>query len=101
VEVPKMLNVPNIPNSKFPETRQWEDRGLHRILYRFSPDDYREITQIWTGSHPEDGSSLEVLDGPPEGFAPPDLPAEPQLTAPIGPDVSSEMLKDVAKRLFG
>jgi Mn-containing catalase len=101
VNVGKLLPIPDVSNKEFPEARKHEKKGLHRILYRFSPDDYREITQIWTGSHPEDGSSLEVLDGPPEGFAPPDLPAEPQLTAPIGPDVDSEMLKEVAKRLFG
>jgi Mn-containing catalase len=101
VNVGKLLPIPDVSNKEFPEARKHEKKGLHRILYRFSPDDYREITQIWTGSHPEDGSSLEVLDGPPEGFAPPDLPAEPQLTAPIGPDVDSEMLKEVARRLFG
>ena len=41
------------------------------------------------------------VDGPPEGFDPPDLPAEPQLTAPLGPDIDAEMFKDVAKKLFG
>ena len=101
VNVGKLLPIPDVSNKEFPKARKHEKKGLHRILYRFSPDDYREITQIWTGSHPEDGSSLEVLDGPPEGFAPPDLPAEPQLSAPIGPNVDSEMLKEVAKRLFG
>ena len=35
--VTKMLDVPNIPNSKFPETREHEERGLDRTLYRFSP----------------------------------------------------------------
>jgi Mn-containing catalase len=56
--------------------------------------------QIWSGPHPEDGSPLEVQDGPPEGAVPPDLSVEPQLTAPIGPDFDKEMLEDVAKRLF-
>jgi hypothetical protein len=32
---------------------------------------------------------------------PPDLPAEPQLTAPLGPDIDAEMFADVAKKLFG
>jgi hypothetical protein len=41
-----------------------------------------------------------VLDGPPVGFAPSDLPAEPHLSAPLGPDIASEMFMDVAKRLF-
>jgi hypothetical protein len=43
---------------------------------------------------------LEVQVGGPEGFVPPDLEAEPQLTAPIGPDIDPEMFKDVAVRMF-
>jgi len=31
----------------------------------------------------------------------PDLPPEPQLTAPLGPDIDHEMFKDIAKKLFG
>src|SRR5688500_4851940 len=100
VDVGKLLPIPDISNKRFPEAKKHEDRGLHRILYRFSPNDYREIGQVWTGRHPEDGAPLEIQDGPPEGFDPPDLPAEPQLTAPLGPDIDQEMFKDVAKKLF-
>jgi Mn-containing catalase len=100
VNVGKLLPIPDISNKRFPEAKKHEARGLHRILYRFSPDDYREISQIWTGKHPEDGTPLEVQDGPPEGFTPPDLPAEPQLSAPLGPDIDPEMFKDIAKKLF-
>ncbi len=99
-DVGKLLPIPDISNKRFPEARKHEEKGLHRILYRFSPDDYKEIAEIWTGKHPEDGKPLEVQDGPPEGFTPPDLPAEPQLTAPLGPDIDSEMFKDIAKKLF-
>lgn len=80
---------------------EMDEAGLHQILYRFSPDDYRLISQIWQGSHPEDGSPLRVVDGPPEGFAPPDLDDEPQLTAPVGPDLDPAFLKDVARKVFG
>jgi hypothetical protein len=38
--------------------------------------------------------------GGPEGAEPPDLDAEPRLTAPIGPDIDPGMFEDVAKRLF-
>jgi len=86
---------------RFPEARKNEELGLHRILYRFSPDDYKKITEIWNGPHPEDGGELIVQDGPPEGFDPPDLDPEPQLTSPLGPDIDSEMFKDIAKKLFG
>jgi Mn-containing catalase len=101
VDVGKLLPIPDISNKRFPEAAKHEKKGLHQILFRFSPDDYREISQIWNGAHPEDGSPLRVEDGPPEGFDPPDLPAEPQLAAPLGPDIDSEMFKDVAKKLFG
>lgn len=47
-----------------------------------------------------DGSDLEVQVGSPEGFDPPDLVAEPQLTAPVGPDIDPEMFQKVAVRLF-
>lgn len=101
VDVGKLLPVPDISNKRFPEARKLEEQGLHRILYRFSPNDYKEVVDIWNGDHPEDGTPLVVQDGPPEGFTPPDLPAEPQLTAPLGPDIDPEMFKDIAKKLFG
>jgi hypothetical protein len=41
------------------------------------------------------------VDGPPEGFTPPDLEEEPQLTAPLGPDIDSEMFATTAAKLFG
>jgi Mn-containing catalase len=101
VNVGKLLPIPDVSNKQFPEARKHEERGLHRILYRFSPNDYREISQIWTGPHPEDGSELQVQDGPPEGAPPPDLPEEPQLTAPLGPDIDPGLFQDIAKKLFG
>jgi Mn-containing catalase len=101
VDVGKLLPIPDISNKRFPEAAKHEKRGLHQILFRFSQDDYREIGKIWQGSHPEDGSALKVQDGPPEGFTPPDLPDEPQLTAPIGPDLDPVFLAEVAKRVYG
>ena len=64
-------------------------------------DDYKQISKIWGGTHPEDGSPLRVVDGPPEGFAPPELDEEPQLTAPMGGDIDPAMFQEVAARLFG
>src|SRR5688572_1565730 len=101
VDIGKLLPIPDISNKRFPEARVHEDRGLHRILYQFSPDDYTQIGEIWNGAHPEDGSTLRVEDTPPEGFTPPDLDEEPQLTAPLGPDIDPEMFGDVATKLFG
>jgi len=104
VAVGKLLPIPDISNKRFPESKKHEDRGLHRILYRFSPDDYRRISEIWNGEHPEDGMDLEVHDELPEGVVPPDLDAEPQLASPTGPDPSDldpVMLEEYAQRIFG
>src|SRR5688572_12841684 len=97
VDVGSLLPIPDISNKQFPEAMKHEANGLHQLMYRMSLDDYRDISQIWKGKHPEDGSTLRVEDGIPKGATPPDLEEEPQLTAPgIDPD----MLKDMAKRLF-
>jgi Mn-containing catalase len=101
VDVGKLLPIPDISNKRFPESRKHEERGLHQILYRFNAEDYKEVGEIWNGQHPEDGSELRVEDASNEGFTPPDLDEEPQLTAPIGPDIDPEMFKDVAGKLFG
>lgn len=94
----KLFPIPDISNKQFPEARKWEERGLHRILYRFSPDDYLELAKVWNGPHPEDGGELKVEDAIPTGAPPPDLPEEPQLTAP---GIDPAFLQEAAKRLFG
>jgi Mn-containing catalase len=102
VNVGKLLPMPDISNKRFPEARKWEEKGLHQVMYRMSVDDYRDISKIWTGQHPEDGSELRVEDGPPEGGPVPLYPEEPQLTSPIGPDgIEQGMLDEIATRLFG
>ena len=99
VDLKPMFPIPDLDNRKFPEAKKLEDEGLHRIMYRWSPKDFREIGQIWKGAHPIDGSELIVADEDmPEGFDPPDLDEEPQLNAP---GVEPEMMAEIAKRLFG
>lgn len=98
VDVTKLMPIPNLSNKAFDEARKFEEQGLHRIMYRYSLDDYTQISQIWNGLHPEDGQPLEVRDGMPEGVPAPDLDEEPQLTAQ---GIDPEMMADIAKRLFG
>ena len=88
---------PDGSNKQFPEAAKLEEQGLHRVMFRWSPDDYRRISEVWNGPHPEDGSELIVEDGIPEGFSPPDLEAEPQLTAP---GVDAGFMQEAAARLF-
>jgi hypothetical protein len=40
VDVGKLLPIPDISTKRFPEAAKHEARGLHRILYQFSPEDY-------------------------------------------------------------
>ncbi len=96
VEVWRMLPIPNIPNSKFPEAAKYEKMGIHRTLYRFSPSDYKDIEKIWRGTHPEDGQPLKVYDGPPPGgeyFELPEVPEE------FAPGLSADDFRRIAKRL--
>jgi Mn-containing catalase len=78
----KMFPTPRIPTEKIPESKEHIDKGLHKILYRFSPSDYQELSAVFTGPHPETGEELEVEQGPPEGALPRDLPPQPAVFAP-------------------
>jgi Mn-containing catalase len=97
VEMSRMLNVPKISNESIPEARAFHEQAVHRTLYRFSPDDYRDVDKVWNGRHPEDGSELRVVDGPPEGAAMPNLPEEPQVYAP---GYDPRELHEIAARLM-
>jgi Mn-containing catalase len=98
-DLSKLFPIPDISNKKFPEAKKLEDTGLHQIMFRWSTTDYKRLAEVWNGTHPEDGSELRVEDSIPEGFPPPDLEAEPQLTAP-GVDMllAQEALKHLNKR---
>src|SRR3954463_14133529 len=66
-DLTKTFPAPRIPTDKIPECQPHIKAGLHRILYRFSPSDYQEISAVWNGPHPETGDELIVEQGPPEG----------------------------------
>jgi Mn-containing catalase len=95
-ELTKMFPTPRIPTEKIPECRPHIERGDHRRLYRFSPDDYKEIVAVFNGPHPETGEDLLVADGPPPGAEPVDLPAQPAVFAP---DYAPEEIAEIAKKL--
>jgi Mn-containing catalase len=92
----KLFPTPRIPTDKIPECQPHIQKGEHLKLYRFSADDYKEIVAVFTGPHPETGEPLQVVDGPPEGFAPVDLPAEPAVSTP---DYAPEEIAEIARRL--
>jgi Mn-containing catalase len=95
-DLSKLFPSPRIPTDKIPECKPHIDKGLHLKLYRFSPNDYREIAAAFNGPHPETGEPLEVVDEAPEGALPNDLPAQP---ATFAPDYAPEEIKEIAARL--
>ncbi len=96
-DVGRLLPIPNVSNKKYPEARKLEETGLHTIMWRFSPNDYTQMSEIWNGPHPEDGQELVVRDEMPPGFPYPDLEEEPQLSSPG--DIDPEMIKYYAQKL--
>ena len=96
-DLTKMFPSPRIPTSKIPGVgRPHIERGEHLKLYRFSPDDYRELVAVFNGTHPETGEDLEVVDEAPEGFPPVDLPPQPDVFAP---DYAPEEIAEIATKL--
>ena len=92
----KLFPAPRIPTDKIPECRPHIERGEHTKLYRFSPNDYRELAAVFNGAHPETGDELVVIDEAPEGFPPFDLPAQEGVFAP---DYAPEEIAEIARKL--
>jgi Mn-containing catalase len=65
VEVTKLVPVPDIGNDAFPEAVAHQKNGEHLKLYSFSPRDFTQAAQVWNGTHPEDGKTLEFVQGSP------------------------------------
>jgi Mn-containing catalase len=95
-DMTKLFPSPRIPTAKIPECQPHIEQGLHLKLYRFSPNDYREMVAVFNGSHPETGEPLEVVDEAPEGVPPHDLPAQPDVFAP---DYAPEEIAEIAQKL--
>jgi Mn-containing catalase len=92
----KMFPSPRIPTEKIPESQPHIKKGEHTKLYRFSPNDYKELAAVFTGPHPETGDELQVVDEAPEGFPPFDLPAQEGVFAP---DYAPEEIAEIARKL--
>ena len=97
VKMSDMLPIPKIPNNYFAEARVQEEKGSHRILYRFSQTDYTDMGAIWNGMSPEDGLPLEIIDGPPEGGKMQDLQG---IASAFVPDYQPEEIFEMANKLY-
>jgi Mn-containing catalase len=92
----KMFPTPRIPTEKIPECQPHIERGDHLRLYRFSPEDYQELSAVFNGPHPETEEELVVFDEAPEGVPPRDLPPQPAVFAP---DYAPEEIAEIAQKL--
>jgi Mn-containing catalase len=101
VAIEKMLPVPNINLDKIPESQKYLQEGSHRRLYRFSPDDYKEMAGIWGNGEaalPGDPpGELEVVDGPPDGGKIPELEGTPSA---FTPDYAPQEMYEIASKLY-
>ena len=101
VDVKKMLPIPAIPDANFKEAREFTDQGMHGKLYRFSETDFEGIKQVWTGTHPLDGTPLQVIDGLPEtSGGPANPPEEPAVSSPgLHPGELAEVVQKLMARM--
>lgn len=96
-DLSKMLPIPKIGNEIFPEARKYMDQASHTKLYRFSPDDYRDIGQIWNGPVP-DGGMAEVVDAPPQTAG--DHVELAGIGSAFAPDYHPEEIFEMAQQLY-
>ena len=97
VKMSQMLPIPKIENKMFPEAAKFEAEGLHRKLYRFSLEDYKEAGAVWTGNHPDDNKPLEFIDGPPDGGRMPELA---NISEAFAPEYKAEEIYEIATKLW-
>ena len=96
-DLSKLFPGPRVPMMKIKECRPYIDNGDYRRLYRFSPDDYRELSAVFNGTHPETGEQLEVVDEDPTVRPlPVDLPSQNDVFAP---GYSTEEIREIADKL--
>jgi Mn-containing catalase len=95
-DMTKAFPMPRIPTEKIAECRPYLERGEHLTLYRFSPDDYKELVAVFRGKHPETGEELRVQHPAPAGFEWPDAPVQPDVFAP---DYEPGEIVEIAQRL--
>ncbi|MFA4930036.1 MAG: manganese catalase family protein [Patulibacter sp.] len=96
-DLTKLFPGPRVPSDAIKESQPYIEKGDHRRLYRFSPNDYRELAAVFNGNHPETGEPLEIVDEDPDQRPEPlDLPAQNDVFAP---GYSTEEIAEIAEKL--
>jgi Mn-containing catalase len=90
----KALPVPRINTDNMPEVKELEGKNLHNTMWTFANNgEPNGMAKIFKGDSPfDDGGTLEVLEGFPEGVDPPLFPESPQ---EFSPGLDTELKKMV------
>jgi Mn-containing catalase len=93
----KSLPVPRIDTSNMPEVKDLENKNLHNQMWTFAnKGEISLLDKIFKGDSPfDDGGTLEVIEGFPEGAEIPIMPEAPQ---EFSPGLDAELMK-LAKKL--
>ncbi len=88
----KALPVPRFDSSKMPEVKDLERKNLHNQMWTFTNKGETSLLDtIFKGDSPfDDGGTLEVIEGFPEGVEIPSLPDAPQ---EFSSGLDSELMK--------
>ena len=103
VDMKKMLPIPNIKNSEFPEARKFMEDNMHLKMYKFTQQDITEATAFWSGEAPDAytegyGKHFEFVDTPPEGGA--DMSELQGIASAFTPDYQPEEIMEMANKLY-
>lgn len=90
----KALPVPRINTDNMPEVKELEGKNLHNIMWTFANNgEPNGMAIIFKGDSPfDDGGTLEVLEGFPEGA---DIPLFPESPQEFSPGLDTELKKVV------
>jgi Mn-containing catalase len=90
----KALPVPRIKTDNMPEVKDLEGKNLHNIMWTFANDrEPNGMAKIFKGdSSFDDGSTLEVIEGFPEGA---DIPIFPESPQEFSPGLDTELKRMV------
>lgn len=88
----KALPVPRIETDNMPEVKKLENKNLHNIMWTFTNNgEPNGMAKIFKGESPfDDGGTLEVIDGCPDGA---DIPTFPDAPQEFSPGLDKELKK--------
>lgn len=103
VNMKKMLPIPNIKNSDFPEARKYMSQNMHLKMYKFTQEDITQATAFWSGEAPKNytegyGSHFEFVDEPPQ--SPADMSELQGIASAFTPDYQPEEIMEIANKLY-